>query len=57
MVRYTMACPEDFAAAQSRWDDMEPEDLLPEEETEEVEDVDPSEADAWDQLSFRRGGW
>ena len=52
-----MACPEDFAAAESRWDNLEPEDLLPEEETEEVEDVDPSEADAWDQLSFRRGGW
>lgn len=40
-----------------RWDDLEPEDLLPPEETEEVEDVKPEEADAWDYLSFRCGGW
>lgn len=54
----TMACPEDFDTAQSRWDDLEPEDLIEEDETEEEpEDVDPSEADAWDHLSFRRGGW
>ena len=51
-----MARDENFDRAQSLWDNLEPEDLLPEEETEEeVDDVDPSEADAWDDLSSRRG--
>jgi hypothetical protein len=40
---------------QYRWDNLEPEDLILDEETEEVEEVDPAEAEAWDDLSSRRG--
>jgi len=44
-----MACSENFDTAQSRWDYLEPEDLLPTEEAEEVETVKPEEAAAGDQ--------